>query len=82
MDSNFKQQQLLHLKKTTEFKKLLHLKFIAAAAPAMDFHCLKRRRLQKLCKKLKIPANSSNLEMANKLAEFTKVNSSIWICFF
>ncbi|KAL0351615.1 UNVERIFIED_CONTAM: hypothetical protein Scaly_1550200 [Sesamum calycinum] len=36
----------------------------------MDFHSMKRKELQALCKKHKIPANLSNLEMATKLEEF------------
>ncbi|XP_073138012.1 uncharacterized protein [Henckelia pumila] len=35
----------------------------------MDFLSMKRRELQVLCKKNKIPANLSNLEMASKLTE-------------
>ncbi|KAH6759095.1 hypothetical protein C2S51_019330 [Perilla frutescens var. frutescens] len=38
----------------------------------MDFHCMKRKQLQALCKKHKIPANLSNLDMANKLTEFLR----------
>ncbi|GAB2264966.1 hypothetical protein Dimus_000037 [Dionaea muscipula] len=34
---------------------------------SMDFHSLKRRDLQVLCKKNKIPANMTNLAMANAL---------------
>ncbi|CAL5386386.1 unnamed protein product [Camellia sinensis] len=34
----------------------------------MDFHSMKREELQALCKKHKIPANLTNLEMANKLS--------------
>ncbi|KAK4429508.1 hypothetical protein Salat_1251400 [Sesamum alatum] len=40
----------------------------------MDFHSMKRKELQALCKKHRIPANLSNLEMANKLEEFFKEN--------
>lgn len=39
-----------------------------------DFHTLKRRDLQALCKKHHIPANLTNLEMANRLTELLKVN--------
>ncbi|KAH6800166.1 hypothetical protein C2S52_000630 [Perilla frutescens var. hirtella] len=38
----------------------------------MDFHCMKRKQLQALCKKHRIPANLSNLDMANKLTEFLR----------
>lgn len=34
----------------------------------MDFHSLKRRDLQALCKKNKIPANITNVAMADALA--------------
>ncbi|CAL9240913.1 unnamed protein product [Arabidopsis halleri] len=34
----------------------------------MDFHGMKRKDLQALCKKHGIPANSKNIEMANRLA--------------
>ncbi|KAL3513911.1 hypothetical protein ACH5RR_026628 [Cinchona calisaya] len=34
----------------------------------MDFHNLNRRELQELCKKHKIPANLTNLEMVNRLS--------------
>ncbi|KAG8378091.1 hypothetical protein BUALT_Bualt08G0102000 [Buddleja alternifolia] len=40
----------------------------------MDFHGMKRKDLQALCKKHKIPANLSNLEMANRLTQFIKEN--------
>ncbi|XP_051139891.1 uncharacterized protein LOC127257485 isoform X2 [Andrographis paniculata] len=40
----------------------------------MDFHGMKRRELQALCKKHKIPANLSNHEMANRLSEILKEN--------
>ncbi|XP_057795394.1 uncharacterized protein LOC131011641 isoform X1 [Salvia miltiorrhiza] len=36
----------------------------------MDFHCMKRKQLQALCKKHKIPANLSNLQMINRLTDF------------
>ncbi|XP_042039999.1 uncharacterized protein LOC121785626 isoform X2 [Salvia splendens] len=36
----------------------------------MDFHSMNRKQLQALCKKHKIPANLSNLEMANRLTKF------------
>ncbi|CAA0812493.1 Unknown protein [Striga hermonthica] len=36
----------------------------------MDLRSLKRRELQALCKKHKIPANLSNLEMVKRLADF------------
>ncbi|KAI3464683.1 hypothetical protein Pfo_021346 [Paulownia fortunei] len=38
----------------------------------MDFNGMKRKELQALCKKHKIPANLSNREMANKLSEIFK----------
>ncbi|GFY85641.1 hypothetical protein Acr_04g0003790 [Actinidia rufa] len=38
----------------------------------MDFHSMKRKELQALCKKHKIPANLTNLKMANKLASLLK----------
>ncbi|XP_071923754.1 uncharacterized protein [Coffea arabica] len=40
----------------------------------MDFHNLKRRELQELCKKHKIPANLTNLEMATKLTALLRGN--------
>ncbi|XP_042067187.1 dentin sialophosphoprotein-like isoform X1 [Salvia splendens] len=36
----------------------------------MDFHSMNRKQLQTLCKKHKIPAHLSNLEMANRLTKF------------
>ncbi|KAK1371334.1 hypothetical protein POM88_037426 [Heracleum sosnowskyi] len=39
----------------------------------MDFHNMKRKELQNLCKKHDIPANLSNLEMVEKLSSFFKV---------
>ncbi|XP_057469276.1 uncharacterized protein LOC130758393 [Actinidia eriantha] len=38
----------------------------------MDFHSMKRKQLQALCKKHNILANLTNLEMANKLASLLK----------
>ncbi|KAL8515043.1 hypothetical protein ACS0TY_013938 [Phlomoides rotata] len=38
----------------------------------MDFHSMKRKQLQALCKKHNIPANLSNLEMANRISELLK----------
>ncbi|KAL3638939.1 hypothetical protein CASFOL_016846 [Castilleja foliolosa] len=38
----------------------------------MCFHHMERKKLQALCKKHKIPANLSNLEMANRLKEYFK----------
>ncbi|PSS00052.1 Serine-rich adhesin for platelets like [Actinidia chinensis var. chinensis] len=38
----------------------------------MDFHSMQRKQLQALCKKHNIPANLTNLEMANKLAFLLK----------
>ncbi|KAA8537923.1 hypothetical protein F0562_027497 [Nyssa sinensis] len=38
----------------------------------MDFHGMKRKELQALCKKHSIPANLTNLEMANKLTSLLK----------
>ncbi|XP_019239004.1 PREDICTED: uncharacterized protein LOC109219052 isoform X3 [Nicotiana attenuata] len=40
----------------------------------MDFDNMKRKELQALCKKHGIPANLTNLEMANKLSSIFKVN--------
>nr|XP_016515621.1 PREDICTED: uncharacterized protein LOC107832317 isoform X2 [Nicotiana tabacum] len=40
----------------------------------MDFDNMKRKELQALCKKHGIPANLTNLEMANKLSSIIKVN--------
>ncbi|XP_075517127.1 uncharacterized protein LOC142551657 [Primulina tabacum] len=49
----------------------------------MDFRSMTRRELQVLCKKNKIPANLSNLEMASKLTELfqekEKPSSRGWI---
>ncbi|XP_011101250.1 uncharacterized protein LOC105179348 isoform X2 [Sesamum indicum] len=42
----------------------------------MDFHSMKRKELQALCKKHKIPANLSNLEMATKLQEYFRENGT------
>ncbi|KAL5724568.1 hypothetical protein ACHQM5_007809 [Ranunculus cassubicifolius] len=39
----------------------------------MDFHTLSRRELQALCKKNKIPANLTNVAMADSLSNLTKV---------
>ncbi|PIA58832.1 hypothetical protein AQUCO_00500637v1 [Aquilegia coerulea] len=39
----------------------------------MDFHTLSRRELQTLCKKNKIPANITNVAMADALTNLTKV---------
>ncbi|KAL2519838.1 uncharacterized protein Fot_23761 [Forsythia ovata] len=38
----------------------------------MDFHSMKRKELQSLCKKYSIPANLSNLDMADKLTSISK----------
>ncbi|KAM7511239.1 hypothetical protein LguiB_010114 [Lonicera macranthoides] len=38
----------------------------------MDFHSMKRKDLQVLCKKYNIPANLSNLDMANNLTSLLK----------
>ncbi|CAG7903394.1 unnamed protein product [Brassica rapa] len=44
----------------------------------MDFHGMKRRKLQLLCKKHGIPANLKNVEMANRLASlFTDQTSPV-----
>ncbi|KAL8141325.1 hypothetical protein V2J09_007346 [Rumex salicifolius] len=40
----------------------------------MDFHTMKRKELQALCKKHNIPANLKNLEMANRLASLLKID--------
>jgi len=40
----------------------------------MDFHGMKRKRLQALCKKHGIPANLKNGEMANRLSLLFKVH--------
>ncbi|MCD7460605.1 hypothetical protein HAX54_043883 [Datura stramonium] len=40
----------------------------------MDFENMKRKELQALCKEHGIPANLTNLEMANKLSSLLKVN--------
>ncbi|KAL7117698.1 hypothetical protein ACP275_03G089500 [Erythranthe tilingii] len=42
----------------------------------MDFKSMKRKELQGLCKKHKIPANLSNLEIVDKLTEFFKQNEN------
>ncbi|XP_054791632.1 LOW QUALITY PROTEIN: uncharacterized protein LOC129297304 [Prosopis cineraria] len=39
----------------------------------MDFHTLSRKQLQALCKKNKIPANMTNVAMANSLAALEQV---------
>ncbi|KAL5718999.1 hypothetical protein ACHQM5_011840 [Ranunculus cassubicifolius] len=39
----------------------------------MDFHTLSRKELQTLCKKNKIPANLTNVAMADSLSNLTKV---------
>jgi hypothetical protein len=41
----------------------------------MDFHSLPRRKLQTLCKKHGIPANSTNAEMATSLSDLFKVST-------
>ncbi|KAH7441249.1 hypothetical protein KP509_03G030800 [Ceratopteris richardii] len=41
----------------------------------MDYHKLPRRQLQALCKKHGIPANTTNLEMANALSNLLKPTS-------
>ncbi|KAI3919541.1 hypothetical protein MKX01_018364 [Papaver californicum] len=40
----------------------------------MDFHSLARRELQALCKKNKIPANMTNVAMADALSSLTQVD--------
>jgi len=40
----------------------------------MDFHGMKRKRLQALCKKHDIPANLKNSEMADRLSLLFKVH--------
>ncbi|XP_057972890.1 uncharacterized protein LOC131161264 isoform X2 [Malania oleifera] len=42
----------------------------------MDFHSMKRKELQALCKKHSIPANLTNLEMANRLSLLLKENEN------
>jgi hypothetical protein len=42
----------------------------------MDFHTLSRRELQTLCKKNKIPANITNVAMADALSALPQVNLS------
>ncbi|KAL3840120.1 hypothetical protein ACJIZ3_024711 [Penstemon smallii] len=42
----------------------------------MDFQILKRKELQALCKKHNIPANLSNLDMANKLTALFKIQET------
>lgn len=41
----------------------------------MDFHSLSRKELQALCKKNKIPANMTNIAMANALADLPQVSN-------
>lgn len=43
----------------------------------MDFHSMKRKELQALCKKHKIPANLKNSEMANRLTSLLKGEDKI-----
>ncbi|XP_039041687.1 uncharacterized protein LOC120180432 [Hibiscus syriacus] len=40
----------------------------------MDFHRMKRKELQGLCKKHRVPANLTNREMADRLASIFKEN--------
>lgn len=40
----------------------------------MDFHSLARKELQALCKKNKIPANMTNVAMADALQALQQVN--------
>lgn len=47
----------------------------------MDFHGMKRKRLQALCKKHDIPANLKNKEMADRLSLIFKVLIIIFIPF-
>ncbi|KAL8110432.1 uncharacterized protein LOC141671829 isoform X2 [Apium graveolens] len=42
----------------------------------MDFHNMKRKELQKLCKNHNLPANLSNLEMVDKLSSLFKVQEA------
>ncbi|KAM7518678.1 hypothetical protein LguiB_017640 [Lonicera macranthoides] len=49
------------------------LELLSRIVAEMDFHSMKRRELQALCKKHSIPANLTNLEMANKLTSLLKV---------
>lgn len=48
----------------------------------MDFHGLTRRQLQALCKANKIPANMTNLAMADALSALDNVSSFILLSFF
>jgi hypothetical protein len=41
----------------------------------MDFHSLSRKELQDLCKKNKIPANLTNIAMADALKVLDKVRT-------
>ncbi|XP_048227098.1 uncharacterized protein LOC8283167 isoform X2 [Ricinus communis] len=43
----------------------------------MDFESMKRKELQSLCKKHCIPANLTNLEMANRLTEIFKAKENL-----
>lgn len=47
----------------------------------MDFHTLSRKQLQALCKKNKIPANITNVAMADALAALNQVNLSLLYSF-
>lgn len=47
----------------------------------LDFHGMKRKRLQALCKKHGIPANLKNKEMADRLSSIFKVLIIIFIPF-
>ena len=50
---------------------LYFLSFLFSAE--MDFRGMKRKQLQALCKQHGVPANSTNLEMADRLSLFFKV---------
>lgn len=58
---------------------LYFLSFLFSAE--MDFRGMKRKQLQALCKQHGVPANSTNLEMADRLSLFFKVWSLPQPCF-
>ena len=65
-----------HLHRSVSFFFFLHfllyfLSFLFSAE--MDFRGMKRKQLQALCKQHGVPANSTNLEMADRLSLFFKV---------
>ncbi|KAL1831204.1 hypothetical protein ACET3Z_000855 [Daucus carota] len=62
-------------KKVRESCTLLFWVFISLSE--MDFHDMKRRELQKLCKEHNIPANLSNSDMAEKLSSMFKVQENV-----